>query len=76
MLASSALPPAFPPVEIDGEHYWDGSIYSNTPLDVVPDDTAGGHPLFCAAVFSPDGPLLQHRPGAHPLQGHHLCQPG
>jgi NTE family protein len=38
VLASSALPPAFPPVRVDGELYWDGGLYSNTPLDVVLDD--------------------------------------
>lgn len=31
-MASGALPPAFPPVEIDGEYYWDGGLVSNTPL--------------------------------------------
>ncbi|WP_284256806.1 patatin-like phospholipase family protein, partial [Klebsiella pneumoniae] len=31
-MASGALPPAFPPVEIDGEYYWDGGVVSNTPL--------------------------------------------
>ena len=31
-LASGALPPAFPAIEIDGEYYWDGGIVSNTPL--------------------------------------------
>ena len=35
IMASGALPPAFPPVEIDGEHYWDGGMVSNTPLDWV-----------------------------------------
>lgn len=38
VMASGALPPAFPAVEIDGEHYWDGGIYSNTPIEVVMDD--------------------------------------
>ena len=37
VLASAALPPGFPPVEIDGEFYWDGGILSNTPLDWVLD---------------------------------------
>lgn len=37
IMASAALPPAFPPVEIGGEWYWDGGIVSNTPLDVVID---------------------------------------
>ncbi|MGE5490784.1 MAG: DUF3734 domain-containing protein [Actinomycetota bacterium] len=31
-MASGALPPGFPPVEIDGEFYWDGGLVSNTPL--------------------------------------------
>src|SRR5690606_13908319 len=34
-MASGALPPAFPPVEIDGEYYWDGGLVSNTPLALV-----------------------------------------
>lgn len=33
VMASGALPPGFPAVEIDGEHYWDGGMVSNTPLD-------------------------------------------
>jgi NTE family protein len=32
IMASGALPPGFPPVEIDGEQYWDGGLLSNTPL--------------------------------------------
>ncbi len=35
IMASGALPPAFPAVEIDGEFYWDGGMVSNTPLDWV-----------------------------------------
>ncbi len=35
ILASCALPPAFAPVEIDGRHYWDGGIHSNTPLERI-----------------------------------------
>ena len=37
--ASGSLPPGFPPVEIDGAHYWDGGIVSNTPLWYVLDDS-------------------------------------
>ncbi|TMH61005.1 MAG: patatin-like phospholipase family protein, partial [Betaproteobacteria bacterium] len=33
VLASGALPPAFPAVRIEGEPYWDGGIYSNTPIE-------------------------------------------
>ena len=38
VMASGALPPGFPPVEIDGEIYWDGGIVSNTPLWYVMDE--------------------------------------
>ena len=35
VMASGALPPAFPAIEIDGEFYWDGGMISNTPLEWV-----------------------------------------
>ena len=38
VLASGALPPAFPPVRIDDDLFWDGGIYSNTPVEAVFDD--------------------------------------
>jgi NTE family protein len=38
VLGSSAIPPSFPAVRIGGESYWDGGIYSNTPVEVVFDD--------------------------------------
>ena len=37
IMASGALPPGFPAITIEGEHYWDGGIASNTPLDYVLD---------------------------------------
>jgi NTE family protein len=37
VMASGALPPGFPAVEIEGEHYWDGGVVSNTPLQWVVD---------------------------------------
>jgi NTE family protein len=37
ILASGALPPGFPAIEIEGEHYWDGGLVSNTPLQWVVD---------------------------------------
>ena len=48
ILASGALPPAFPAVRIDDELYWDGGILSNTPVEVVFDD----HPRQNGTVFS------------------------
>jgi NTE family protein len=38
VMASGALPPGFPPVEIDGEYYLDGGIMSNTPLHYAAKD--------------------------------------
>lgn len=38
VMASGALPPGFPPVEIDGEYYFDGGIMSNTPARYVAKD--------------------------------------
>ncbi|MBC7573577.1 MAG: patatin-like phospholipase family protein [Herminiimonas sp.] len=38
IMASGALPPGLPPVRIDGELYWDGGLYSNTPLETVLND--------------------------------------
>ena len=37
IMASGALPPGFPAVEIEGEYYWDGGLVSNTPLQWVVD---------------------------------------
>ena len=37
IMASGALPPGFPAIEIDGEQYWDGALVSNTPLQWVVD---------------------------------------
>ncbi len=37
VMASGSLPPGFPATEIDGQHYWDGGIVSNTPLEWVLD---------------------------------------
>jgi NTE family protein len=57
IMASGALPPGFPPVVIEGEPYWDGGILSNTPLDIVLDDTPRVSTLcFVADLFDPVGP--------------------
>ena len=48
IMASGALPPAFPAVRIDGELYWDGGILSNTPVEAVFDD----NPRRSGLVFS------------------------
>src|SRR5215510_6500948 len=58
IMASGALPPGFPAVLIDGEHYWDGGISSNTPLDFVLDEeTRRDLLIFQVDLFSARGPL-------------------
>jgi NTE family protein len=37
VMVSAALPPGFPAIEIEGEHYWDGGLVSNTPLQWIVD---------------------------------------
>ncbi|MBU6444446.1 MAG: patatin-like phospholipase family protein [Alphaproteobacteria bacterium] len=59
IMASGALPPGFPPVEIDGELYWDGGLVSNTPLDYVmmEDGCDGDTTIFQVDLFSARGEL-------------------
>jgi NTE family protein len=57
VMASGALPPAFPAVRIDGEPYWDGGIYSNTPIEAVLDDKPRRDSLiFAVNVWHQSGP--------------------
>ncbi len=53
ILASGALPPAFPAVEIDGRHYWDGGVHSNTPLERMLRDEPRQHSLCFMATLWP-----------------------
>lgn len=58
IMASGALPPGFPSIVIDGEHYWDGGIASNTPLDyVLAEETDRDLLIFQVDLFSARGPL-------------------
>jgi NTE family protein len=58
IMASGALPPGFPSIVIDSEHYWDGGIASNTPLDYVLDaETSNDLLIFQVDLFSARGPL-------------------
>lgn len=55
--ASGALPPGFPPVRIDGELYWDGGLYSNTPMETMLDDLPHVDTLcFMVDLWSAEGP--------------------
>ena len=57
IMASGALPPAFPAIKIDGAYYWDGGLVSNTPLQYILDEQMPGDDLviFQIDVFSARG---------------------
>jgi len=58
LMASGSLPPGFPPVLIEGEHYWDGGIVSNSPLSYVLDDAPTLNALIVQVdLFSAKGEL-------------------
>ncbi len=58
IMASGALPPGFGSVEIEGEHYWDGGLVSNTPLSAVLDEAPRRDTLaFQVDLWSASGPL-------------------
>lgn len=54
IMASGALPPAFPAVRIEGEPYWDGGVYSNTPIERVFDENPRrDEVVFAVQLWSP-----------------------
>ncbi|MDO6462289.1 patatin-like phospholipase family protein [Granulosicoccaceae sp. 1_MG-2023] len=56
VLASGALPPAFPAVMIEGDPWWDGGIVSNTPIEAIFDDSERGDALvFAVNLWQVDG---------------------
>jgi NTE family protein len=61
VMASGALPPGFAAVEIDGEHYWDGALVSNTPLQWVVESRPRRDTLaFQVDLWSARGELPRH----------------
>ena len=56
VMASGALPPAFPAVRIDGELYWDGGILSNTPVEAVFDDNPRANSWSSPCISGTRGP--------------------
>ena len=56
VMASGALPPAFPAVRMDGDLYWDGGILSNTPVEAVFDDNPRQNSIvFAVHIWNPNG---------------------
>ncbi len=61
VMASGALPPGFPAVEIEGEHYWDGGLVSNTPLEWVVENVPRQDTLaFQVDLWSARGDFPRH----------------
>jgi NTE family protein len=60
VMASGALPPGFPPIEINGKLYWDGGLFSNTPLQYMVDY----YPRRSRVIFQVDlfPARARHRP--------------
>ncbi|GAB0113626.1 DUF3734 domain-containing protein [Acidisoma sp. C75] len=57
ILASGALPPAFPAIRVGEELFWDGGILSNTPVEAVFDDKPRRDSLvFSVHIWNPHGP--------------------
>jgi NTE family protein len=57
IMASGALPPGLPPVEIDGKWWWDGGVVSNTPLSHVLDNQTEDMLIFQVDLFSSKGAM-------------------
>ncbi|MBS0471456.1 MAG: patatin-like phospholipase family protein [Proteobacteria bacterium] len=58
VMASGALPPGFPPITIEGRHYWDGGVVSNTPLQYVLDQHVDHDLHICEVdLFNAEGPM-------------------
>lgn len=57
IMASGALPPGLPPIEIDGAYWWDGGIVSNTPLAHVLDHQSEDLLVFQVDLFPARGAL-------------------
>ena len=77
VMASGALPPAFGAIRIDGEPYWDGGIYSNTPIEAVLDDKPRRDSLiFAVNVWHQTGARAGiDLAGDGPAEGHPVRQP-
>lgn len=59
VMASGSLPPGFPAIDIDGVQYWDGGLFSNTPIDALLDmldaEQVATLPIFVLDLFPSAG---------------------
>ena len=77
ILGSSAIPPSFAAVRIEGEPYWDGGLYSNTPVEVVFDDNPRKDSVvFAVQIWHTRGPEPEiHRASFHARKRYSVRQP-
>ena len=69
VMASAALPPGFPAIEIDKEFYWDGGVVSNTPLQYLLDERQHKNTLvFQVDLFSSRGAVPGSLPDVYERQ--------
>ena len=75
--ASGALPPGFPPVTIDGEHYWDGGVVSNTPITYVSDSKTSDHSPHHSGrrLQLKRRTAAESKSGIRTGKGHPICEP-
>lgn len=58
IMASGALPPGFPAVEVEGQPFWDGGLVSNTPLQFVIDEAEScDTTIYQVDLFHARGPM-------------------
>lgn len=70
VIASGSLPPSFPMTRIEGEWYWDGGLFSNTPLSPAInalEEAGGGDPslfreLIVVELFPMHAPIPRNMP--------------
>jgi predicted acylesterase/phospholipase RssA len=59
IMASGSLPPGFPSTDIDEQHFWDGGLFSNTPIDamlnMLEPDEIDTLPIFVVDLFPTAG---------------------
>jgi predicted acylesterase/phospholipase RssA len=64
VMASGSLPPSFPMTEIDSSYYWDGGLFSNTPLspvvDAMIDDIYDNRRIFVVNLFPNNGKIPEN----------------
>ena len=75
VIASGSLPPGFSATEVDGRHYWDGGLISNTPLQWVLDSEPRRDAGLQVDLWSARGDLPKDLIEVGFVKGDHLFEP-